>query len=121
MGSFIMDILTGIGSGVANSVLSNPAMQAMIMGVVVKVVVDRLKQFTKEFDANGVPADKRKQVQLLVMVCSFIATVAELALNGSLSTLDPTKAVSFVANWALTMLTANGAHEAGKVLPKKGK
>lgn len=113
-----MDILGNIGAGLAQSILSNPAMLSLLSGVIVKVVVDKLKEQLKLVDANGIPEDKKGLVQQLVLACSFLVTLGEAALKGQLALLDPSQAVQFIVNLVTTQLVAQGTNSAVKAVKK---
>lgn len=88
---------------------SNPAIQAAVLGLVVKTAVDRLKVLFVALDADGTKTYKI-QVQVLVAVCSLLATLGDLYLKSQLHTYDPNVLMSFITIALPAYLNALGIH-----------
>lgn len=114
-----MDIFGSLLGGVVNPFIANPAVQSMALGLLVKWSTDRLKGFLKKVDENGVPDGYKVPLQLVVMVCTAVATMADLALKGQLQTFPIDTAVSFVTVALPTYLNAMGIHFGAKVALKE--
>lgn len=123
-----MDFLSSLVTNVLTPFMQNPLVQNAVVGVgsgvLVKFAVDQLKQFFKKVDEQGVPEGYKMPVQLLVMVCSALAALGDLALKQQLSTYDPNILVNFVTvalpafigAWG-TQKLGNKAIEAGLPVP----
>lgn len=99
--------------------MANPAMQAAILGTGVKLVVDQLKGLFKQVDANGLPDGYKMPVQLMVMICSGLATLGDLALKGQLSGFDTNLLVNFVTVSVPAFIAAWSIHNGSKVVLEK--
>lgn len=91
------------------SILNDPAVRSAVLGLVVKLAVDFLKHFFSEIDANG-NKQYKVQVQLLVAVCSLVASFGGLYLSGQLHTADPQVLVNFFTVVLPTYISALGIH-----------
>ena len=101
------------------TLMSNPAVQAALLGTGVKVVVDQLKRLFKKVDENGVPEGYKMPVQLMVLVCSGLAAMGDLALKGQLSTYDPNLVANFLTTVVPVFAGAIATHFGGKVVLEK--
>lgn len=109
-----MDI-TGMLMG---EITSNPAIQAAVLGLAVKVGVDKLKGLFVTLDADGTKQYK-VQVQALVAVCTLIATLGDMYVNGKLGTADPHMVTDFFTVSLPVYLSAMGFHLFGKDVKKE--
>lgn len=90
-------------------ILSDPKVQAVIMGFVVKIAVDWLKKEFVVLDEQGTKQYK-VPVQILVAVCSMAATLGQLYLTGGLHTFDPQQLVTLITVTLPVYLSAMGVH-----------
>lgn len=93
--------------------------QAMIAGLVVKLVVDRLKPLLTKVDEEKLADKFSRQIHALVFVASALATIGNLALDHQLSQLDVTSAVTSMTMLALTHFSAVSLNEIGKLFQRK--
>lgn len=100
-----MDIVSAFASQLA----SNPQIQAIVLGMLVKIGVDRLKKLFVSLDADGTK-EYKVPVQLLVVVCSGLATIGDLYVDGKLSTYDPSLLMNFLTVTLPIYLNAMGIH-----------
>lgn len=96
--------------------ISDPAMQAMALGVAVKIAVDKLKFLFTKVDKEGVPEGYKMPLQLLVMALSGIAAMGDLALKGSLASYDPSIITTFLTVTIPTYFSAIASHRVGNML-----
>jgi len=100
-------------------ILGNPAMLTALLGMAIKFGTDRLKVIFANVDAEGVPAGYKVPVQIMVTVCTGLATLGTLALKGQLSTFDMSLLVNFLTTALPAMLASVGIHVGGKALLEK--
>lgn len=101
--------------------MSNPALQSVALGAVVKIVVDRLKFLFKKVDEDGMANGYKLPLQLVVMVCSGLAAMADLAVKGSLQTYDPNLIATFLTVTIPTYFSALASHKVGNMVVKEVK
>lgn len=93
-------------------IMGSPALQAALIGAAVKMVVDFVKPMLKKVDENGLPDGYKMPVHMMVVVCSMLASVGDLAAKGQLSTLDPSTMINFLTIALPTMISALGVQNA---------
>lgn len=86
--------------------LTNPAFQ----GVMISLIVAKLRDVFKSLDAQAKDPDKVKNVQLLVLGLSVLTTLLSGWAGGHLAQVDPQTLVNFTT----VILTSLGLHQAGK-------
>lgn len=109
-----MDIVGTFMSAVITPFMGNSTMQTIALGLLVKWGTDRLKTVLKEVDENGVAKGYSVQIQLVVMLCTALATLGDLALKGQLHTANIDALVNFITVALPTYLSAIGIHFAAK-------
>lgn len=111
-----MDFLLNSLSGVASTVLSRPEVQVVLTGVVIKVVTDRLKPLLKQVDESGEVENYKVPLQLVVIVSTFVATTATMALKKELGNLNVEEILNFIATGLPVYISAMGAKKTGDVI-----
>lgn len=100
-----MDLITPL----LHQLMTNPAIQAMVMGAVVKYATDFLKAEFVTLDAAGVKV-YTVPVQAIVAACSFLAGLGNMYLTSQLHTFDPSVIVNFITVTLPIYLSAMGVH-----------
>jgi len=88
-----------------NQLLTNPVLQ----GVVVSLLIARLRAWFSALDAAAKDPAQVKWVQLLVVVLSFLSTLASDWASGQLSSITPAMIQAFLT----TVISALGVHTLG--------
>lgn len=104
---------------VLGTFINNPALQSLVLGLLVKWATDRLKVFFKSVDQNGVPEGYKVPLQIIVIVCTAIATMADLALKGQLQTYPVELIGNFIITALSTYSSALGIHFGSKIAIKE--
>lgn len=108
-----MDLFGDLVNQVVGPIMNNPNMQLMAWGLFVKFAVDRVKRFFKKVDEQGVPDGYKVHLQLVVMICSALASMGQLALNKELSTYDTALLTNFLTTVLPVYASAVFAHKVG--------
>jgi hypothetical protein len=109
-----MAIVSGLSAGLL-AILLNPQVRPVLMGFGVKAATDQLKKLFKKVDENGVLQGYKVPLQLVVIVSSGVASLAELALTGQLSTYNVDALVNFITVALPVYLNAMGIHFGAKI------
>ena len=100
-------------------IMSNPALQAALMGTGIKVAVDQIKKLFVKVDSEGLPEGYKMPIQLLVIICTGIASLGDLALKGQLSAYDTNLIVNFLSVSLPAFLAAFAVHKGGRIVLEK--
>jgi hypothetical protein len=82
----------------------------MLQGVVISLLLARLRVIFKSIDEKAKDPTQVKYVQLGVAAASLLATIASAYSTGSLEKIDMTQ----VQNFIVVVLAALGTHQLGK-------
>lgn len=112
-----MSLMSGMESAMVG-LLNEPAIKAAVLGLVVKFSADQLKKLFKKVDEEGLPAGYKTPVQLLVVMCSGVVTLGNLAMSGQLHTFDVGVITNFFTVALPVYLSSMGIHVGAKSLLK---
>lgn len=108
-----MDIMSVV-TGALVSAFSRPEVSTVVIGFVTKYLTDFIKKFFQDVDENGVQQGYKVPLQVLITVCTAVATLGTLALKGQLSTFDLTGLMNFLTVAVPGYLAALGIHAVSK-------
>lgn len=102
-------------SAMLAQLMSNPALVQMAIGVVVSLVVAKLKGSFPAIDAAAKDPQSVKWVQLLVAGLSLAATLGTAWVSGTLHNVDP----KLISDFLTTLATALAVHDVGSSVKKQ--
>lgn len=102
-------------SAMLAQLMSNPALVQMAIGVVVSLIVAKMKEAFPKIDAAAKDPEKVKWVQLLVAGLSLAATLGTAWASGTLHNVDP----KLVSEFLTTLAAAFMAHDLGSSVKKQ--
>lgn len=114
----MMDIIGSFIGTVLGPMVANPAMKVMAMGFAVKWATDQLQALAAKLDAQGLGPKEKVSAQLLVVVCTSLVSLGNMALTGQLHTINVAAVVNFVTVALPTYLAALGIHFGAKAALK---
>ena len=109
-----MDVFGSLLNTVIAPILANSGLKTMTLALLIKWGTDQLKVLMADVDKNGIPQGYKMPIQMMIAVCSALATMGTLALQGQLHTYSLDTLVNFLTTAVPAMLAAMGFHNVAK-------